>query len=110
MFIFHFIYYFSYALYHASRKALSGVKASISLDWTANSTVTHHQPIFHDLSSAQNFLGSLDALFMFFYAISLVFWGWLGDRINPVVVVVFGMIGSALTVFFFIIFLEINLC
>ncbi|CAK5027750.1 unnamed protein product [Meloidogyne enterolobii] len=87
----------SYALYHSSRKALSGVKASISEDWIANSTITHHQPLFNDLSSAQNFLGSLDALFMFFYAISLVFWGWLGDRMNPLCVVVFGMVGSALT-------------
>uniref|UniRef100_A0A914LM58 Major facilitator superfamily (MFS) profile domain-containing protein n=3 Tax=Meloidogyne incognita group TaxID=654580 RepID=A0A914LM58_MELIC len=86
----------SYALYHSSRKALSGVKASISEDWIANSTITHHQPLFNDLSSAQNFLGSLDALFMFFYAISLVFWGWLGDRMNPLCVVVFGMVGSAI--------------
>ena len=93
---------YSYALYHASRKALSGVKASISEDWTANASVSHHQPLFHDLSSAQNFLGSLDALFMFFYAISLVFWGWLGDRMNPLCVVVFGMVGSAITVWGFI--------
>ncbi|KAL3082874.1 hypothetical protein niasHS_010676 [Heterodera schachtii] len=86
----------SYALYHASRKTLSGVKSSLSDDWVNG---TDHPPFFHDSKSAQTFLGSLDSLFMFCYAIALVFWGWLGDRlkINPLMVVAFGMVGSALT-------------
>jgi hypothetical protein len=35
---------------------------------------------------------------MICYAIALIFWGWLGDRLNPLAVVVFGMVGSAITV------------
>jgi sugar phosphate permease len=42
---------------------------------------------------------------MMFYAISLVFWGFVGDRWNPLYVVVIGMVGSAFSVS---LFLEIN--
>uniref|UniRef100_A0A7E4VPL3 MFS domain-containing protein n=1 Tax=Panagrellus redivivus TaxID=6233 RepID=A0A7E4VPL3_PANRE len=93
--------FLSYALYHASRKNLSGVKASISQDWVGNSTFHTHPPLFKDEDSAKNFLGSLDGIFMIFYAAALFFWGWIGDRWNPKHVVVFGMIASAVTLILF---------
>lgn len=66
---------FSYALYHAARKNLSGVKTSISSDWLDNGTASHpEEPLFPSMASAQNFLGTLDALFMIFYAAALIFW------------------------------------
>ncbi|MFH4975654.1 hypothetical protein AB6A40_002363 [Gnathostoma spinigerum] len=80
----------SYALFHVSRKTLSGVKTSIADDWTK---YNHFVP---SRSEAQNFLGVLDSVFMGAYAIALFFWGWLGDRLNPRNVVVFGMITSSL--------------
>ncbi|KAH7730284.1 Protein T10C6.6 e [Aphelenchoides avenae] len=88
-----------YALYHASRKNLSGVKASISHDWLDNAT--DHKPLFPSEAEAKTFLGALDAIFMLCYAGGLVFWGWLGDRLDPKHVVVFGMIGSAVTLTMF---------
>lgn len=60
------------------------------------------QKLFPSPVAAQTFLGSLDALFMICYAVALVFWGWLGDRLNPLHVVAFGMVGSALSVSFVI--------
>nr|AXS78272.1 sugar phosphate exchanger 3 [Anisakis simplex] len=96
----------SYALYHASRKTLSGVKTSITNDWTRNTTMTQRDS-FQDgafipsVSGAETFLGLLDALFMAAYAISLFYWGWLGDRLNPRNVIVFGMVASALALVLF---------
>uniref|UniRef100_A0A915DZ69 Major facilitator superfamily (MFS) profile domain-containing protein n=1 Tax=Ditylenchus dipsaci TaxID=166011 RepID=A0A915DZ69_9BILA len=92
----------SYALYHAARKNLSGVKSSISADWLTNGTAYHpHPPLFPSMAEAQTFLGTLDALFMICYAGALIYWGWLGDRLNPRNVVVFGMVASALTLILF---------
>ncbi|CAB3397823.1 unnamed protein product [Caenorhabditis bovis] len=83
----------SYGLYHANRKALSGVKSSIKADWLSNST---HRPLFNNEADAKHFLGSLDAIFMAAYAVALFFWGWLGDRLNPKIVVAAGMFGSSI--------------
>ncbi|CAI4222629.1 unnamed protein product [Auanema sp. JU1783] len=88
----------SYGLYHSSRKTLSGVKSSVKTDWLDNTT---HLPLFEDETEAKNFLGALDAIFMGCYAAALFFWGWLGDRFNPKVVVAVGMIGSAVTLTMF---------
>uniref|UniRef100_A0A914DEV2 Uncharacterized protein n=1 Tax=Acrobeloides nanus TaxID=290746 RepID=A0A914DEV2_9BILA len=55
-------------------------------------------PLFDNKEDAEFFLGSLDAIFMIFYAASMFFWGWLGDRSNPKTVVLLGMIGSGITV------------
>uniref|UniRef100_F1KWG4 Sugar phosphate exchanger 3 n=1 Tax=Ascaris suum TaxID=6253 RepID=F1KWG4_ASCSU len=90
--------FFSYALFHASRKTLSGVKASLIADWTHNSSMngSHFYDAFiPTVAEAETFLGLLDALFMAAYAVSLFYWGWLGDRLNPRNVVVFGMVSSA---------------
>ncbi|CAI2352923.1 unnamed protein product [Caenorhabditis sp. 36 PRJEB53466] len=89
----------SYGLYHASRKALSGVKSSIKADWLSNSS--GREPLFPSEADAKHFLGSLDAIFMAAYAAALFFWGWLGDRLNPKFVVAAGMIGSAVTLTLF---------
>ncbi|KAI1719878.1 major facilitator superfamily domain-containing protein [Ditylenchus destructor] len=94
--------FISYALYHASRKNLSGVKSSISADWLDNGTsVVPRKPLFPSMADAQTFLGTLDALFMICYAAALVYWGWIGDRYNPRNVVVFGMIASGVTMVLF---------
>ncbi|KAI6186274.1 Membrane transporter [Aphelenchoides besseyi] len=90
--------FISYAFYHASRKNVSGVKGSLIQEWTSNTT---HDPLFNNPSDASTFLGTLDALFMLFYAGALVFWGWLGDRWNPLHVVVLGMIGSGMSLVMF---------
>lgn len=89
----------SYGLYHASRKSLSGVKSSIKADWLSNTS--DHAPLFTSEADAKHFLGSLDAIFMAAYAAALFFWGWLGDRLNPKLVVAAGMIGSAITLTLF---------
>ncbi|PAV63101.1 hypothetical protein WR25_17340 [Diploscapter pachys] len=88
----------SYGLYHASRKALSGVKSSMKADWMSNVT---HKPLFNSDSEAKAFLGSLDAVFMAAYALALFFWGVLGDRLDPKKVVAAGMVGSAITLTMF---------
>ncbi|CAI5453761.1 unnamed protein product [Caenorhabditis angaria] len=93
-----FVTFTSYGLYHASRKALSGVKSSIMSDWMSNST---HPPLFEHDADAKHFLGSLDAIFMTAYAAALFFWGMLGDRLNPKYVVAAGMVGSAVTLTLF---------
>ncbi|KAI6190289.1 MFS domain-containing protein [Aphelenchoides bicaudatus] len=90
--------FLSYALYHASRKNLSGVKGSMIAEWLSNST---HEPLFYKQSDASNFLGVLDALFMMFYAGALVLWGYIGDRWNPLYVVVIGMFGSGISLVLF---------
>uniref|UniRef100_A0AAF5HZ65 MFS domain-containing protein n=1 Tax=Strongyloides stercoralis TaxID=6248 RepID=A0AAF5HZ65_STRER len=92
--------FISFALYHASRKNLSGVKVSIANDWI-NGTTYYGQnattPLFGKITEAKKFLGFLDALFMAFYAGALFFWGYLGDRLNPRNVVTFGMVTSAIS-------------
>ncbi|CAD5222829.1 unnamed protein product [Bursaphelenchus okinawaensis] len=90
--------FISYALYHASRKNLSGVKASVAHEWLDNST---HEPFFDDPAKANTFLGTLDALFMLCYSGGLLLWGGIGDRWNPLKVVVIGMIGSGLSLTLF---------
>jgi len=100
-FLVFFLTFLSYALYHASRKNLSGVKASVSKDWLGNDTTNPHEPLFPNENQAKNFLGFLDGIFMIFYAAALFFWGWLGDRWDPKHVAVLGMIGSAVTLTLF---------
>lgn len=101
----------SYAIYHMSRKNLSGVKPNMSHDWLSNDTHEvgalltrpNHllQPFFETEGGAKKFLGILDALFMLCYSGGLVLWGGVGDRWNPLYVVVIGMLGSGLTLSLF---------
>lgn len=61
---------FSYALYHAARKNLSGVKQSVIEEWLKSnfSSGQPKQPLFPSKEDAQNFLGTLDCSFMVVYA------------------------------------------
>ncbi|XP_066490343.1 sugar phosphate exchanger 3 [Tiliqua scincoides] len=104
--------FFSYSLLHASRKTFSNVKVSISSQWTPfslNDTTFSLQPyelwnssdLFPDAQEATLFLGTLDTIFLFSYAVGLFISGIVGDRLNMRWVLTFGMCSSALVVFVF---------
>uniref|UniRef100_A0A3B3UB82 Sugar phosphate exchanger 3 n=1 Tax=Poecilia latipinna TaxID=48699 RepID=A0A3B3UB82_9TELE len=72
--------FFSYVLLHASRKTFSNVKVSISAQWTPsahNDSVPAFCPVetwednhlFADEKQATLFLGALDSIFLFSYAV-----------------------------------------
>lgn len=104
--------FFSYSLLHASRKTFSNVKVSISSQWTPsclNDSTLQLQPyelwnsshLFPDTGEATLFLGTLDTIFLFSYAVGLFVSGIVGDRLNMRWVLSFGMCSSALVVFVF---------
>ncbi|XP_072856063.2 sugar phosphate exchanger 3 isoform X1 [Pogona vitticeps] len=104
--------FFSYSLLHASRKTFSNVKVSISQQWTPssfNDTALSFQPyelwnssnLFPNAEEATLFLGTLDTIFLFSYAVGLFISGIVGDRLNMRCVLSFGMCSSALVVFVF---------
>lgn len=104
--------FFSYSLLHASRKTFSNVKVSISSQWTPsdfNDSALELQPhelwnsshLFPDTGEATLFLGTLDTIFLFSYAVGLFVSGIVGDRLNMRWVLSFGMCSSALVVFVF---------
>ncbi|XP_075458780.1 sugar phosphate exchanger 3 [Ascaphus truei] len=104
--------FFSYALLHASRKSFSNVKVSISSQWTPSSLNTsvyivepnqtwNSNHLFPDKDSATLFLGLLDTIFLFSYAVGLFVSGIVGDRLNMRLVLTFGMCSSAVVVFVF---------
>ncbi len=76
--------FFSYSLFHASRKTFSNVKTTVSNTWLEscdvgvfNSTCTQLKPdhlwndhhLFKTKSNAKLFLGELDAIFLTAYSI-----------------------------------------
>ncbi|XP_064604682.1 sugar phosphate exchanger 3-like [Liolophura sinensis] len=104
--------FFSYALFHATRKTFSNVKKTVSSEWTPsfqNSSVPRLKPDYlwnaHHMyateKDAEPFLGGLDTAFLISYAVGLYISGMLGDRFNMRLVLSFGMCSSALTVFMF---------
>ncbi|XP_058047233.1 sugar phosphate exchanger 3 [Ahaetulla prasina] len=104
--------FFSYSLLHASRKTFSNVKVSISSQWTPscfNDSAFILQPyelwnsshLFPNAEEATLFLGTLDTIFLFSYAVGLFVSGIVGDRLNMRWVLAFGMCSSALVVFVF---------
>uniref|UniRef100_A0A452HRH8 Sugar phosphate exchanger 3 n=1 Tax=Gopherus agassizii TaxID=38772 RepID=A0A452HRH8_9SAUR len=104
--------FFSYSLLHASRKTFSNVKVSISSQWTPsdiNTTTLELQPyelwnsshLFPNAEEATLFLGTLDTIFLFSYAVGLFVSGIVGDRLNLRWVLSFGMCSSALVEFVF---------
>ncbi|XP_053110733.1 sugar phosphate exchanger 3 [Hemicordylus capensis] len=104
--------FFSYSLLHASRKTFSNVKVSISSQWTPfclNDTGLNLQPyelwnsshLFPNIDEATLFLGTLDTIFLFSYAVGLYVSGVVGDHLNMRWVLSFGMCSSALVVFVF---------
>nr|XP_021520967.1 sugar phosphate exchanger 3 [Aotus nancymaae] len=99
-----------YSLLHASRKTFSNVKVSISEQWTPSAFNTSvelpveiwsHNHLFPSSEKATLFLGTLDTIFLFSYAVGLFISGIVGDRLNLRWVLSFGMCSSALVVFVF---------
>ncbi|KAM9705022.1 sugar phosphate exchanger 3 [Menidia menidia] len=104
--------FFSYVLLHASRKTFSNVKVSISAQWTPslqNGSGAAFSPgetwednrLFADEKQATLFLGALDSIFLFSYAVGLYLSGVIGDRVNLRHVLCFGLCGSAIVEFVF---------
>ncbi|XP_034145922.1 sugar phosphate exchanger 3 isoform X4 [Esox lucius] len=104
--------FFSYVLLHASRKTFSNVKVSISAQWTPsvqNASLPAFSPrktwednkLFADSDEATLFLGALDTIFLFSYAVGLYVSGVIGDRMNLRYVLTFGLCGSAIVEFVF---------
>ncbi|XP_054480467.1 sugar phosphate exchanger 3 [Anoplopoma fimbria] len=104
--------FFSYVLLHASRKTFSNVKVSISAQWTPsvrNGSAPAFSPgetwednhLFEDEKQATLFLGALDSIFLFSYAVGLYLSGVIGDRVNLRYVLCFGLCGSAAVEFVF---------
>uniref|UniRef100_A0A8C8Z127 Sugar phosphate exchanger 3 n=1 Tax=Prolemur simus TaxID=1328070 RepID=A0A8C8Z127_PROSS len=102
--------FFSYSLLHASRKTFSNVKVSISEQWTPSAFNTSAElpveiwssnHLFPSAEEATLFLGTLDTIFLFSYAVGLFISGIVGDRLNLRWVLSFGMCSSALVVFVF---------
>uniref|UniRef100_A0A3P8TC47 Sugar phosphate exchanger 3 n=1 Tax=Amphiprion percula TaxID=161767 RepID=A0A3P8TC47_AMPPE len=104
--------FFSYVLLHASRKTFSNVKVSISTQWTPsiqNDSAPTFSPsetwednhLFADEKQATLFLGALDSIFLFSYAVGLYLSGVIGDRVNLRYVLCVGLCGSAAVEFAF---------
>ncbi|KAK9976161.1 hypothetical protein ABG768_021367 [Culter alburnus] len=106
--------FLSYVLLHASRKTFSNVKVSISAQWTPSalqqngSAITlspgetwEDNKLFADAGEATLFLGALDSIFLFSYAVGLYISGVIGDRFNLRYVLSFGLCGSAVAEFIF---------
>ncbi|TSK13204.1 Sugar phosphate exchanger 3 [Bagarius yarrelli] len=103
----------SYVLLHASRKTFSNVKVSISAQWTPsvrNGSSSAFSPgktwednqLFADADQATLFLGVLDTIFLFSYAVGLYISGIMGDRLNLRYVLSFGLCGSAVVYAFLV--------
>ncbi|KAM3588214.1 uncharacterized protein V6R79_024089 [Siganus canaliculatus] len=101
--------FFSYVLLHASRKTFSNVKVSISAQWTPSLQNVSLSPnetwednrLFADKQQATLFLGALDSIFLFSYAVGLYLSGVIGDRVNLRYVLCVGLCGSATVEFVF---------
>uniref|UniRef100_A0A8C5HUF5 Sugar phosphate exchanger 3 n=1 Tax=Gouania willdenowi TaxID=441366 RepID=A0A8C5HUF5_GOUWI len=104
--------FFSYVLLHASRKTFSNVKVSISAQWTPsfqNDSAVAFSPnetwennrLFANENEATLFLGVLDSIFLFSYAVGLYLSGVIGDRVNLRYVLCVGLCGSAVVEFVF---------
>ncbi|KAM9823632.1 sugar phosphate exchanger 3 [Neosynchiropus ocellatus] len=104
--------FFSYVLLHSSRKTFSNVKVSISAQWTPsfhNESSPAFSPaetwmdnrLFDNEKQATLFLGLLDSIFLFSYAVGLYLSGVIGDRVNLRYVLCVGLCGSAAVEFVF---------
>uniref|UniRef100_A0A3B5AL20 Sugar phosphate exchanger 3 n=1 Tax=Stegastes partitus TaxID=144197 RepID=A0A3B5AL20_9TELE len=96
----------SYVLLHASRKTFSNVKVSISAQWTPSiqndsAPTWEDNHLFADEKQATLFLGALDSIFLFSYAVGLYLSGVIGDRVNLRYVLCVGLCGSAAVEFVF---------
>ncbi|XP_064145718.1 sugar phosphate exchanger 3 isoform X3 [Loxodonta africana] len=103
--------FFSYSLLHASRKTFSNVKVSISRQWTPTAfnksaelpvEIWSSNRLFPSAEEATLFLGTLDTIFLFSYAVGLFISGIVGDRLNLRGFLSFGMCSSALVYAFLV--------
>ncbi|XP_078482380.1 sugar phosphate exchanger 3-like [Ciona intestinalis] len=104
--------FFCYVWFHATRKTFSNIKDDISKEWTPtpcnltwpcpspNKTWSSHN-LFESYDDAKPFLGLLDTVFMFCYAVGLYFSGIIGDRFELRKVLAIGMWLSGILVFTF---------
>lgn len=111
--------FFGYAFFHATRKAFSNIKDPLQKELTASPQVSCPRPfsnrscylqpfdswnkrhIFDSTVDANVFLGTLDTIFLFSYAIGLYLSGMIGDRVNLRFVLTFGMCMSSVVFFCF---------
>lgn len=102
-----FLTFFSYACFHACRKAFSNIKDTFEKSHSpVNGTIYPadiwmDEHMFSDTKNANVFLGELDTLFLLAYAIGLYISGIIGDRIDLRYLLSAGMILSALMTFLF---------
>ena len=101
--------FFGYAFFHACRKSFSNVKDTMAKEFTPTNSSHPVSPystwgrrqIFENEKNADVFLGELDTLFLFAYAIGLYISGILGDNLNLRLVLSSGMCLSAVSLFCF---------
>ncbi|XP_059179505.1 sugar phosphate exchanger 3-like isoform X1 [Physella acuta] len=104
--------FFSYAFFHANRKAFSNVKSSTASVWTPeprNESLpkllpekiwsSHH--LFETSDDAMKFEGVLDTAFMLAYAVGLFLNGYIGDRVNMRILLSVGMASTGVLIFIF---------
>ncbi|XP_076339281.1 sugar phosphate exchanger 3-like isoform X3 [Tachypleus tridentatus] len=105
-----FITFFSYAIFHATRKTFSNLKTTIEAEWTPfnrsypdfyDYEQWNKRHMFEDNYDASFFLGTLDTIFMVSYSVGLFFSGALGDRFDLRKVLAIGMWFSAIMTFLF---------
>ncbi|KAL8621692.1 hypothetical protein ACOMHN_024663 [Nucella lapillus] len=102
--------FLSYSMLHAIRKSFSNVKTTMSAEWTpcfANESMESgltpgsrwtHRRLFISSDDAEEFMGTLDASFMFAYAFGLFISGYIADRNDMRVVLCTGMVLTSVMV------------
>ena len=111
--------FFGYAFFHACRKAFSNIKDPLQKELTSSPKISCPRPfsnrscflepydrwnkrhLFDSTNDADVFLGTLDSIFLFSYAIGLYLSGMIGDRVNLRLVLSFGMCMSSIVFFCF---------
>ncbi|KAK7508600.1 hypothetical protein BaRGS_00000166 [Batillaria attramentaria] len=103
----------SFAFIHATRKTFSNVKTTMTAEWTPSplngsalafrtpNAVWNKRHLFSSKADAEEFMGVLDATFMFAYAVGLYLSGFIADRQDLRIVMSLGMFLTAATVFVF---------
>ena len=69
----------AYALLHTTRKAFSNTKATLKTQW-GDADASNGFAFFSSPDAAERFFGTMDGLFMFFYAVGLYMSGHIEDR------------------------------
>ncbi|KAL8577479.1 hypothetical protein ACOMHN_021931 [Nucella lapillus] len=100
--------FFSFALFHMVRKSSSYVQSSLIKEWTpAPQHLTNGDPtwtrqsLFQDQQSAEEFIGYLNAIFLFVYAAGIVLNGMAADRLDRRLFLTVAMVLSASVMFLY---------